>query len=272
MVGFLDKSNDSVEKTVAVALILCLVCSIVVSSAAVLLKPQQETNQAIDRKKNILVAADLLQGNDAGAGATPARVDELFEQFVEARVVDMQTGEYSDAVDPATYDARKAARDPAMSQAVAADKDIASIKRQANYAVVYLVNDESGKLRTIVLPVKGYGLWSTLYGFLALAPDTKTVVGLKFYEHAETPGLGGEVDNADWLAQWSGKIVYDEQWQPNIRIVKGQASGESEVDGLAGATLTSRGVMYLLQYWLSGQGFGPYLARLRNDQENANAG
>jgi Na+-transporting NADH:ubiquinone oxidoreductase subunit C len=263
MVGFLDKSNDSVEKTVAVALILCLVCSIVVSSAAVLLKPQQETNQALDRKKNILVAADLIAAGAAAAEVSPARVDELFDRFVEAKVVDMQTGEYSDAVDPVSYDARKAARDPALSRAVPAEQDIASIKRQANYATVYLINDESGKLKTIVLPVKGYGLWSTLYGFLALAPDTKTVVGLKFYEHAETPGLGGEVDNPDWLAQWSGKIVYDDQWQPDIKVVKGQASGASEVDGLSGATLTSRGVMNLLQYWLSEQGFGPYLARLR---------
>jgi Na+-transporting NADH:ubiquinone oxidoreductase subunit C len=242
---------------------MCLVCSIVVSSAAVLLKPQQRTNQALDRKKNILVAADLLAAGEASTEVSPARIDELYDQNVEARVVDMQTGEYSDAVDPATYDARKAARDPALSRVVPAEQDIASIKRQANYATVYLINDESGKLKTIVLPVKGYGLWSTLYGFLALAPDTRTVVGLKFYEHAETPGLGGEVDNPDWLAQWSGKIVYDDQWQPDIKVVKGQASGASEVDGLAGATLTSRGVMNLLQYWLSEQGFGPYLARLR---------
>lgn len=258
--------NKETRHTLIVALVLCLVCSIVVASAAVLLKPLQQSNQAADRKQNILIAAKLIDTNTV---TDSAKVDELYQQHVEARLVELDSGEYSDTFDPQTFDARKAARDPQLSETVAAEDDIASIKRQAQYAAVYLINNEQGELSSIVLPVHGYGLWSTLYGFLALAPDTRTVVGLKFYEHAETPGLGGEVDNPDWLAQWQGKVIYDDQWQPDIKIVKGKATNDEQVDGLAGATLTSRGVLNLLQYWLSEQGFGPYLERLRN-QEVAN--
>jgi Na+-transporting NADH:ubiquinone oxidoreductase subunit C len=194
---------------------------------------------------------------------------------VEIRIVNLETGEYTDQFDPAAYDLRKAARDPALSEPIPPDLDIANIKRKAKYAPVYLVK-EDGKIKIIILPVHGYGLWSTMYGFLALESDTKTIHGLKFYEHAETPGLGGEITNPKWLAKWDGKVVYDEQWQPDIQVIKGtvdpnKPGAEHEVDGIAGATLTSRGVMHLMQYWLSDQGYGPFLARLRN-QTQANRG
>lgn len=258
-IGSGDREN---LRTLQVALILCLVCSVIVSAAAVWLKPLQSQNQAADRKKNILLAAGLLDDE--------SRVDALYAEYIEAKVVDLETGEYAENIDPLSYDARKAARDPVLSETVAPEIDIAGIRRRARYAAVYLVRDKSennnSALQSIVLPVHGYGLWSTMYGFMALAPDTRSVIGLKFYEHGETPGLGGEIDNADWLAQWRGKVVYDGEWQPSIKVVKGSASGENEVDGLAGATLTSRGVMNMLQYWLGEQGFGPYLKRLRQQE------
>lgn len=260
----LNMPNDSTKKTLFVALALCLVCSVVVAASAVVLKPLQTSNRALDRKVNILRAANLYEpGID---------VEQVYAERVEARIVDLASGEYSDAVDAETYDPRQAVRDPTLSEAVPADTDIASIKRQEKYSPVFLIQD-GDTVQTIVLPVRGYGLWSTLYGFLALEPDTRTVAGLKFYEHAETPGLGGEVDNPDWLAQWRGKVIYDDEWQPAIQVVKGNVDPNSDravhqVDGLAGATLTSRGVMNLMQYWLSESGFGAYLARLRDQGES----
>lgn len=263
MPGILTLANDSPKKTVVVALALCLVCSIVVAGAAVLLKPMQLTNQAIDRKKNIVEVAGLLEEGKS--------VDEIYEQYIEPRIVELATGEYTDRFDPETYDLRKAARDPELGVAVPPDLDMANIKVKARYAPVYLVKQDD-QIKTIILPVHGYGLWSTMYGFLALESDAKTIVGLKFYEHAETPGLGGEIDNAGWLARWEGKVVYDEQGRPRIQVVKGEVApdrpeAEHRVQGISGATLTSRGVMYLLQYWLSDQAFGPYLARFREQQQ-----
>ncbi|MGV6859309.1 MAG: Na(+)-translocating NADH-quinone reductase subunit C [bacterium] len=259
----LNMPNDSRTKTLVVATVLCLVCAVFVSTTAVVLKPRQEANKALDKKQNILKIAGLMK-----PGKT---VDELFAD-VEPRVVDLSTGEYATDIDPKTFNQRAAARDPSMSQPVAKEQDIASIKRRSNFGTVYLVRskDGSGKLETIVLPVHGYGLWSTMYGFIALSGDANTIKGFGFYEQAETPGLGGEVDNPKWKAQWKSKKVFDENGNVRIEVVKGGVSDATpdpqyKVDALAGATLTSRGVQNLLHYWLGEQGFGHYLKKIRTE-------
>lgn len=251
--------NDSRKKTFIVAFILCLICSIAVSSAAVLLKPVQDKNKQLDKQRNIVAIADL-----AKEGMS---VNEAFQQ-VEAKVVDLQTGDYVDDIDPATFDARAAAVDPKQNVVLTKEQDIASIKRRAKYATVYLVKDQQGRLEKIILPVSGYGLWSTLYGFLALQGDANTIIGLGFYEHAETPGLGGEVDNPNWKAQWVGKKVFDEQGQIAIHVTKSPVAENDpravyDVDALSGATLTSNGVNNLVRFWVGPDGFGPYLQKIR---------
>ena len=115
----------------------------------------------------------------------------------------------------------------------------------------------------VALPIEGKGLWSTLYGFLVLGSDGATIRGITFYQHGETPGLGGEIDNLDWKALWDGRQAFDADGRPVIEVVKGKASGPTEVDGLSGATLTSRGVTNLVRFWLGDNGFGPYLEQFR---------
>jgi len=261
-------NKESTGKTITVALLLCIVCSIVVASSVVLLKPIQQKNKALNLKANILAAAGLLQ-----EGASASEIEERFAS-IEARLVDLDTGDYVDpsAVgksDVLSYDQRKAAKDPGLSASIPKGIDIASIKRRVKYAKVYLVQENS-KLKTIILPVSGYGLWSTLHGFLALEGDANTVVGLGFYEHAETPGLGGEVDNPRWKAIWPGKQVYDfaVSAEPKLEVIKGAVDktrdeAKYQVDGLSGATLTSRGITNLVQYWTGAEGFQKYLNKLR---------
>jgi len=253
-------ANDSIKKTFGVATALCVVCAIVVSSAAVILRPAQQANKLLDLKTNILASAGLLKvGVD---------VETQFEQ-ITTRIVDMETGRFTDAVDPATYDQRKASKDPALSVELTGDQDIAKIKRRANYSTVYIVEGEQG-IEKIILPISGYGLWSTLYGFLALESDLQTVAGIGFYEHAETPGLGGEIDNPNWKASWVGKQAYN-QGEFAITVLKGRvdldrAGSESQIDGLAGATLTTKGVDNLLKYWLGDQGFQPLISYLKSGE------
>jgi Na+-transporting NADH:ubiquinone oxidoreductase subunit C len=261
-------SKETVGKTITVAFLLCIVCSIVVAGSVVLLKPIQEKNKALNLKANILAAAGLLV-----EGASASQIEEAFSA-IKPQLVDLDTGEYVEpsAVGKQTaleYDQRKAAKDPQLSKVISKDLDKASIKRRVNVAKVYLV-EEAGKTKTIILPVSGYGLWSTLHGFLALEGDANTVVGLGFYEHAETPGLGGEVDNPRWKAIWPGKKVYDlaAGGEPKLGLIKGavdksRADVDYVVDGLSGATLTSNGVTNLIQYWTGDQGFKKYLNRLR---------
>jgi Na+-transporting NADH:ubiquinone oxidoreductase subunit C len=256
--AFLAMPNDSPRKIIGVAVVLCLACSIVVSATAIGLRPLQEANKRAEIRRNILQVAGLM---------TPgADIEELFKK-IEPRVVDLRSGKFTDAVDPSSYDQRAALRDPNLSDALPIEQDTASIRRKAHYATVYLVKDDAGGIKSVILPVRGYGLWSTLYGYLAVKPDGREVVGLQFYEHAETPGLGGEVDNPNWRAQWPGKFLLDTDGVLRIEVVKGAAAtgpdGDYQVDGLAGATLTSRGVNNLVRFWAGEDGFGPFLKNLQ---------
>lgn len=260
-------NNDSIQKTITVALSLCLVCSVFVAAAAVGLKPIQKANKDLDRKRNILSAADMLDPNTS--------IDKAFEK-IETRLVNLETSRFltseelsTAGIAPATYDQQAAAKDPAMSVALSGANDPASIKRRANYSSVYLVKDGE-QIERIILPVHGYGLWSTMYGFIALENDFDTIIGFGFYDQGETPGLGGEVDNPNWKALWKGKKVYNEQGEAIIQLAKGGVDSTDplaahKIDGLSGATLTSRGVTNLVQYWLGNEGFGPLLATLRSE-------
>ncbi|WP_439101678.1 Na(+)-translocating NADH-quinone reductase subunit C [Congregibacter sp.] len=253
-------SNDGIGKILGVALALCIVCSVIVSTAAVVLKPAQEANKTLDRKRNILQAAGMLEEGRS--------VDEQFS-VVEERFVDLSSGRFTDEV-VSGYDQQAAAKDPSRSRDIPSDEDIAKLGRQAEVAQVYLVRGDSGDYEKIILPVHGYGLWSTLYGFLALESDGNTVAGLGFYDHGETPGLGGEVDNPRWKSQWPGKKVYREG-EVELSLAKGSVNPASpdadwKVDGLSGATLTSRGVSNLIDFWLGDAGFAPFLENLRNGE------
>jgi Na+-transporting NADH:ubiquinone oxidoreductase subunit C len=190
----------------------------------------------------------------------------LFAQ-ITTKYVDLETGKFTTEV-PAKYDAKKAAKDPVLGKSLAKNVDIASIKYQAKIMPVYLVETE-GQIAKVILPVHGYGLWSTLYGFLALEGDLNTVVGLGFYSHAETPGLGGEVDNPNWKKQWPGKNVYPAgSMEPALGLIKGSVDSTSamakhQIDGLSGATLTSVGVTNLVQFWMGANGYAPFLTNLK---------
>lgn len=253
--------KDGWKNVVAVAASLCLVCSILVSSTAVLLAPRQAANIALDVQKNLLQAAGLLRPGDS-----MRKVGELM-QAVEPRVVQLSDGTYVDGIDPDSFDQRAAVRDKTTSVAINPEADLARIRRRSRYATVYLVKDGDA-LRQVILPVRGAGLYSTLYGFIALGRDLRTVVGLKFYEHGETAGLGAQVDNPRWLAQWEGKVALDRLGRPVLEVVKGGvAPGDPDaihkVDAISGATITSKSVQNLLIFWLDEAGFGPYLNRLR---------
>jgi len=248
--------RDSMQNTFIVATSVCVFWSVLVSTAAVVLRPAQEANKVEERKRNILLAAGLYDKNQP--------LDELFQQ-VEAKIVDLATGQYmsESEVDPDQFDQRASAKDPEMSVPIAPENDKAKIKQREKYSFVYLV-EKDGKLDQVVLPINGKGLWSTLYGFVSLGADMRTIRGITFYEHGETPGLGGEVTNDGWRAQWNGRLAFAADGEVKIEVIRGmvdpgQETAVHQVDGLAGATITSRGVSNLVQYWLGEDGFGPFL-------------
>lgn len=254
--------NDSVSKTLLVAFLLCLVCAVVVSTAAVLLQPVQQANKTLDRRVNILEIAGMYEPG--------MNVDRAFKSIAH-KYVKLSNGEYVDM--PDDYNQLKAAKDPKRNVDLTEDQDIARIKTEARIGEVYLVHDEQGKLTRIVIPIRGYGLWSTLYGYMALKPDAQTIAGLGFYQQGETPGLGGRVDDPSWKALWRGKKLYNKSGAVRISVIKGTVGANTpdaqyKVDGLAGATLTSNGVNNLVRFWAGEYGFGPYLKRMQEKYKN----
>ncbi len=259
------KSNNA--KTISVALTLCLVCSVLVSAAAVGLKPAQVENARLDRNKNILVAAGMYDAKSD----TADDVTERFKDF-EVKIIDLNKGNYVDddalkaagIPDRNDYDATQATKNKALSDDLG-ENDPASIGRKPKYAKVYVKNDDAGKPEIIVLPIQGYGLWGTIYGFLTLESDMNTIKGISFYEHKETPGLGARIEEPEWRAKWSGIHSYDDEGNVATGVTKAGNPKDNWVDGISGATLTSRGVSNMIQFWLGDQGYKPYLDRLRKE-------
>jgi Na+-transporting NADH:ubiquinone oxidoreductase subunit C len=245
----MSSNNESIGKTLTVVVALCLVCAIIVSFASVQLRPLQQANKTQDIQRNILAAAGI---------EVSGTVSDTFNSKIEARVVDMNTGEFVEGVDPNSFDFEKSKFDQSISFALKAEgiKDIAGIQRMTKNSPVYISKKEDGSIDAIILPIQGYGLWGVMYGFLALESDAETVKNINFYKHNETPGLGGEIQNPQWTAKWQGKEL-------PINIMKSGAKNEHQIDGLSGATLTSNGVDHTVDFWTGEHGFGPFLAKVR---------
>jgi len=259
--------RDSTRYTLLFATGVSVVCALLVSTAAVGLRERQDTNALLYKQKNVLLAASLAKpGQDLSA----AEVLSVFDQRIQVRAIELKTGQLvpENQFDARSYDQRKARNDPAQSRAAPANS--AQVTRLPTYGIVYHVKGADGGIEQIVLPVEGMAMWGTVYGFLALDRDANTVRGLTFYEQKETPGLGGEISNPEWQALWVGRKAYDANWAPQLSVIKGQAGPPAKdphhIDGLSGATITSNGITRLMNFWLSADGYAPYLQTLRSAQ------
>lgn len=245
-------------------LVLAFVCSALVAGAAVGLRPMQEANKQLDQKKHILYAAGLYEEN--------ADIAQLFSQ-VKIKVVDLETGEFvgPETVSPQGYKQSKAAFTNELGKALDSGDDIAKLSRVEKYSLVYLIG-ETNNIKEVILPIRGKGLWSTMYAYVALESDLSTIKGVSFYEHGETPGLGGEIENVRWQSGWQGKKIYAKDGQVELNFAKGKSTLRDdaalyEIDGLSGATLTTKGVDNLMKFWFGPHGFQTFLSKLRKGEQ-----
>lgn len=254
----MSAKKETLGKTVGVVVAVCLVCSIIVSGAAVGLRELQQANAALDRQSNILAAAGLL-----GEAKTKKEIGIVYDARVVERFVNLATGEY--VANPAEGELKPYDMYGRVSKApdtsTKAEGSPAGFSRRANVASIFLIKDEVGAVSRIILPVHGSGLWDLMFGFLALDSDGHTIRELIFYQHKETPGLGGEIQNPEWQAKWNGKQLFSDG-DVVIEVNKGDNRDDQyAVDALSGATLTSNGVENTLQYWASDNGYGNYLKK-----------
>lgn len=258
-------NNDSPKKALLMIFVTALACSILVSVAAISLRPIQLTHKLLERARNVIQLTGLVSAEQHELSD-----EELLTLYgqLDKRVVNIDEQTFAADINPETFDQRKAANDAERSVDISAEFDIASLGRRSRYAMVYIVWHED-QLKRIILPMHGQGMWSTIYGYIALGPDLNTIEGVSFYEQAETPGLGDQILRPQWQAQWQGRKLLDATGNLRFRIASGSVKPGSsaavyEVDALSGATVTANGVNGLVGYWFGDHGFQPFLQQLRS--------
>lgn len=256
-------NNDSPQKAILVVLCTAFVCSLLVTIAAVQLKPIQRAYQDLERNRFIVGISGLVA---PGQEVSDGEVVDLIQKL-EARLVDIDTGKFDESFNPLTFDQRQAAGDPELSGPIPADLDSASLSRRTRYAVVFIVGEAATPQR-IILPFHGQGMWSTIYGYLALDGDLNTIADITFTEQGETAGIGDQILRPDWQARWRGRKLYDEGGVLSLRVADGAVDDNApgaayRVDAIAGATVTTNAVTAMVQYWFGPHGFEPFLQNLQ---------
>jgi Na+-transporting NADH:ubiquinone oxidoreductase subunit C len=257
----LDKKSNAYAMLFATA--VCAVLAVGLAATYNGLKDTIASNEVFDRQKNILIATGLYDPV-GDAGKSRKELEALLAKYVRSEVLEIERDlvnrrsksggdvieeKVRDVVDVVKTEHRIEDLDD-LRRTEAGKKDA---KSRREFVPFYTRVDDAGKPVAYCFPISGYGLWSTLYGFLALDADLDTVRGITFYKHAETPGLGGEVDNRSWQAQWRGKHVRGANGElVGITVKKGKVDPavatekRHMVDGLSGATITSNGVTNFL--------------------------
>ena len=250
-------NKDSTLNITLVGIGLCLVCSAIISLIAIQLRSLQVENAVLDQQKKIVSSAGLIEVYGSVENAM-SNIKSIIINLDEGEIVDLN---------PQTYELAKELREDGKYKFLSAEEDIASIKKREKFSKIY-IEYKDDKINTIILPVRGYGLWGILYGYLAIENDFNTVAGLEFYEHKETPGLGAEIDNPKWKSLWKGKKIYKDNGEVSLKVIKGSVLNNSvnynyEVDGLSGATLTCNGVSNLIAYWMGNDGYLNFIQKLK---------
>ena len=196
-------NTDKPGTALLIVVIVALVCSVLVSVSTVGLRPIQERNALIERSRNIVALSGLV---DSGQRLSGEEVLAALQQM-DARVLNIDTGEFDDSIDAETFRPRAAVLDADLGTAIPAELDLAQLGRRSRFEIVYLAYD-GDDIKRVILPIVGQGMWSTMYGFIALENDFSTIAAATFYEQAETAGIGDRVADPDWLAIWQGRRLF----------------------------------------------------------------
>lgn len=242
---------------------ICVVCSLIVSGAAVSLKERQDLNKERDLRGNILTALQLVEEGESVPGE---EIDRLWQERVELAVFTAE-GELVQQGDT-SYD-RDDDGDVDLEDARLAREAVKGTDATPEILALYKRVEDGGSVGAWAMPVYGKGLWGPISGYLALAPDLSEVIGVTFFAPKETPGLGAEIQEPPFKKQWKGKKIFEDGDPKAIRVAKGKAADqhpdeiEHWVDGVSGATITSRGVDEMVVEGIENH-YAQTLARLKN--------
>jgi Na+-transporting NADH:ubiquinone oxidoreductase subunit C len=255
--------NQNPIKALLVVTVTALVCSILVTFTVVKLQPIQKSYQNIERNRALVQISGLT--NDINL-LSDREIVNIFQK-IEARIIDLRVGQFDTKYNPDTFDTWTIDNNPELSIPIPTENDIAHLSRRSQLITVYLVKDKDTMDR-ILLPIYGQGMWSKIYGFIALETDLNTIADIIIYKQAETSGIGDKILNSDWQSSWRKRKIYDDKGRLQIGIKGGQSDQKSlvsvhQIDAITGATVTVDAVKNLVRYWFGVHGYEPFLDNFR---------
>ena len=225
-------NTNSNSYIIAYSCVMVVVVAFLLAFVSSALKPTQDVNVALDKKKQILAALNIRNLSD----------EQSSEEYAKVINADAVIDEQGNVTNPGTKGGEKAGF------------LLNSADYKAGRLAIYDCTVE-GK-RKFVVPVYGMVLWGPIWGYIAVNEDGNTVYGAYFNHEGETAGLGSEIkDSKAWQNLFKGKTIYGADGKPVLCVKKTSEIKDRscEVDGVTGATLTSVGVSNMLQ-----EGFAKY--------------
>lgn len=214
--------------------ILVVVAAAVLAVAAVGLKPFQKKNQEIEKMQQLLTAVGI--ENDV------KNAEDLYKKYFVQELAVNKKGEVVSTYENQTLTGEVRPFNIELSKQLA--------KGDEAMLPIFICNQE-GKT-VYVVPVHGKGLYDAIWGNVAIADDLNTIVGVLFDHKGETPGLGAEITNPAFPAQFKGKKIFEND-EVKLAVVKSskKTNDTFEADAVTGATNTSNGVSNMLKDCLS---------------------
>lgn len=211
------------------ATIMVVVVAALLSSAAIFLKGPQDENIRREKMQNILYTIGVRDAADETQPISRDLAADKYQEYVKQELV-LVNGEVQEGVKAFGIDMAKELKKPV---------------EQRQYPL-YVAENEGSTF--YIIPVRGKGLWGPIWGYIALGEDMNEIVGASFDHKGETPGLGADIVKPAFSNQFVGKEIFNDAGEfVSIEVVKGNASGEHQVDGISGGTITSVGVQDMLK-------------------------
>ncbi len=248
--------NNSNGYILRYAAIMVIIAAALLSSAAMLLKPFQERNMAIEKMGGILDAAGI-------HGVTTDDMINSFNNYVTEEVVINQDGKVVEEY-------KEGAKENGKAFSLGLKEQYYNKLQGKPYELpLYILTKDNETV--YIIPMLGTGLWGPIWGNIALKSDLNTVVGVYFDHKGETPGLGAEITTNQFKKQFIGKKIFDDKGNfTSIEVVKGGAKKLPKnmqihgVDAISGGTITSKGVDAMLKNVL--ESYLPYFKQLRKNK------
>jgi len=255
-------NRNSATYTLLFTLAVCAICSVVVAGTFVALAERQRADAAVFRMLDILRLTGLAEADEQ------LEREEIFERFeaIRPRAVNMQTHRFDPEVDARLFDQRDASNDP--TQSFQAPSNDAGVRRIPDFAIVYERLTDEGGLDQILIPIHGQGYGGQIFGFLSLESDLNTVRQIVFYEHQETPTLGGRINRTSWRKNWPGRRIFDDSGNVALRLIANAPPADEDpyvVDAVSRASVTTAGVQNMINFWLGPDAFEPFLLEYRKE-------